>query len=79
MQLFAMDIRLLGLTFVVATAVTAIELITSTYPRTAGFVVKSRWFYAYILIYGLLGAAALALLPLVGSQVTMTGVGLDNP
>jgi len=74
-----MDIRLLGLTFVVATVVTAIELMTSTYPRTAGFVVKSRWFYGYILIYGVLGAAALALLPPVGSEVTMTGVGVDNP
>jgi hypothetical protein len=43
------------------------------------FVTKSRWFYGYVFIYGALGAAALVLLPLVGSEVTMTGVGLENP
>jgi hypothetical protein len=79
MQLFGMDARAFALTFAVATIVTAIELITTTYPRTPEFVTKSRWFYAYILIYGTLGAAALALLPLVGGEVTMTGVGLENP
>jgi hypothetical protein len=79
MQLFGMDARAFALTFAVATIVTAIELITTTYPRTPEFVTKSRWFYAYILIYGALGAAALALPPLVGGEVTMTGVGLENP
>ena len=79
MQLLGMDARLLAVTFVVAAAVTGIELITTTYPRTPEFVAKSRWFYAYVLIYGALGAVALALLPLVGSEVAMTGVGLENP
>jgi hypothetical protein len=79
MQLFGVDARVLALTFVVATVVTAIELITTKYPRTPGFVTKSRWFYAYILVYGALGATALALLPLVGSEIRMTGVGLENP
>jgi hypothetical protein len=59
--------------------VTALELITSKYPRTARFCVKSPWFYVYVLIYGLLGAGALALLPLVGSQVTIEGLGLTSP
>jgi hypothetical protein len=79
MQLFGVDARVLALTFAVATVVTAIELITTKYPRTPEFITKSRWFYAYILVYGTLGAAALALLPLVGSEITMTGVGLENP
>jgi hypothetical protein len=79
MQLFGIDAGVLGLAFAAAAFVTAVELITTKYPRTPEFVAKSRWFYAYVLIYGALGAAALALLPLVGSEVTMTGVGLENP
>ena len=79
MTLFGVPIGLLGLTFAVAAFVTAIELLTSKYPRTIRFALKSVWFYIFVLIYGLLGAAALALLPLVGDQVTMDGVGLSNP
>ncbi len=79
MQLFGVDARMLALTFVVATVVTGFELITTKYPRTPEFATKSRWFYAYILTYGALGAAGLVLLPFVGSEVTMTGVGLENP
>ncbi|SRR5260221_1993789 len=79
MQLFGIDAGVLGLAFAAAAFVTAVELITTKYPRTPEFVTKSRWFYAYVLIYGALGAAALALLPLVGSEVTMAGVGLENP
>ena len=79
MTLFGVPIGLLVLTFAVAALVTAVELLTSKYPRTIRFVLKSVWFYVYVLIYGVLGAAALALLPLVGDQVTMEGVGLSNP
>jgi hypothetical protein len=70
---------LLGLTFMVAALVTAIELITSKYPRTARFALKSVWFYAYIVIYGVLGAIALALVPLLDGQVTVEGFGSHNP
>jgi hypothetical protein len=77
--LFGVPIGLLALTFFVAVLVTAIELLTSKYPRTVRFALKSVWFYVYVLIYGVLAAAALALLPLVGDQVSMDGVGLSNP
>jgi hypothetical protein len=73
-----MTVWLLAVTFVVAALVTAVELITSKYPRTVRFAVKSVWFYAYILIYGLLGAIAFALLPLLGDQVTTESV-ISNP
>lgn len=69
----------LACAFIVAALVTALELVTSKYPRTAQFCVRSPWFYIYVVIYGVLGAAALALLPLVGSQVTMEGIGIGNP
>lgn len=59
MTLFAVPLGPLSLAFVIAALVTALELITSKYPRTARFCVKSPWFYVYVLIYGLLGAGAL--------------------
>ena len=59
--------------------VTALELITTKYPRTSTFVFSSVWFFAYIIIYGVIAAVAYLLLPLVGAQVSMTGVGLSNP
>jgi len=68
-----------ALAFVVAALVTGLELVTSKYPRTARFALRSAWFYAYIVIYGLLATAALALLPAVGDQVTLQGLGLSNP
>jgi hypothetical protein len=79
MTLFGIPIGLLSLTFAVAALVTAIELITSKYPRTAQFALKSSWFYVYVVIYGLLGAIGLALLPLVGDQVTTEGIAINNP
>jgi hypothetical protein len=79
MTLFGVPVGLLLVTFAVATLVTAIELITSKYPRTAPFALKSPWFYAYVLIYGLLGAVGLALLPLLGDKVTTEGIALSNP
>jgi hypothetical protein len=78
MTLFGVAPGLLAVSFVIAALVTALELITSKYPRTARFCVKSPWFHAYFVIYGLLGAGALALLPVL-TQVTFEGVGLSNP
>jgi hypothetical protein len=78
MTLFGVDAGQLALTMFVATSVTALELITSKYPRTFEFVLKSRWFYVYVLIYGLLGGISFALLPLLGDQVTTTSV-IANP
>ncbi|HWX82308.1 MAG TPA: hypothetical protein VNZ48_01805 [Xanthobacteraceae bacterium] len=78
MTLFGVAPGLLAVSFVIAALVTALELITSKYPRTARFCVKSPWFHIYFVIYGLLGAGALALLPVL-TQVTIEGVGLSNP
>jgi hypothetical protein len=69
----------MAVAFIIAALVTALELVTSKYPRTARFCFKSPWFFGYVLIYGFLGAGALALLPLLSSQVTIEGVGLTNP
>ncbi|MFI5020461.1 MAG: hypothetical protein ACHQRJ_02245 [Alphaproteobacteria bacterium] len=65
--------------FLVAAIVTALELITTKYPRTPAFVLRSLWFRGYVMIYGFLATAAYALLPIVSDQVTITGVGLSNP
>jgi hypothetical protein len=78
MTLFGVDAGQLTLTMAVATSVTALELITSKYPRTFEFVFKSAWFYVYVLIYGVLGGISFALLPLLGDQVTTTSV-IANP
>jgi hypothetical protein len=67
------------LAFAVAAAVTGLELITTKYPRTSMFVLRVKWFYAYVLIYGVLGAVAYSLLPLLAGEVTLTGIGLSNP
>lgn len=79
MTLLGIDAGQLALTFAVATTVTAVELITSKYPRTANFVVTSGWFYAYVLVYGILGAAALSIAPLTGADVTSDAGILNNP
>ena len=79
MTIFGVHIGLLALTFSVATIVTAVELLTSKYPRTPDFALSSRWFYVYVAIYGLLAAGALALLPLVSDQMTLEGIGASNP
>src|SRR6202034_673805 len=77
--MFGVPTGQLSLAFAVAALVTGLELVTSKYPRTAGFALRSPWFYAYVVIYGLLAAAALALLPAVSDQVTLQGLGLNNP
>jgi hypothetical protein len=76
---FGVPVGVLGLAFAVGTLVTAVELLTSQYPRTATFALKSIWFYVYVIIYGVLAAGALALLPLVSDQVTFEGIGAGNP
>ena len=79
MILFGVPPGPLVLALSVATVVTALELVTSKYPRTSRFCLKSIWFYLYVVIYGLLAAGALALLPLIGSEVKIEGIGLTNP
>jgi hypothetical protein len=79
MTLFGVPPGPLAVAFAIAALVTALELVTSKYPRTVRFCIKSPWFYLYFVIYGLLGAGALALLPVVGSQVSIEGIGLTNP
>jgi hypothetical protein len=64
---------------IIAVVVTALEMITTKYPRTSVFCFRSAWFYAYIIVYGAIAAVAYLLPPLVGAQVNMTGVGLANP
>src|SRR6185312_2516890 len=78
-MLFGTSVALLLLAFAVSALVTAIELITSRYPRTARFALSSIWFYVYFLIYGCLAAARLALLPLLGDQASVGGIGASNP
>lgn len=77
--MLGVPIGMLGLAFAVAAFVTGVELLSSEYARTVPFAVRSIWFYTYVLIYGILGAIALAILPLVSDQVTITGVGANNP
>ncbi len=79
MTVFGMDVWQLVLAFIIAVAVTGLELITSEYPRTSKFVLRSLWFWGYVAIYGLLGAVAFAILPLVSDQITVEGFGLSSP
>lgn len=67
------------LAFTVATLITAAELITSKYPRTMPFALRSKFFYLYVAVYGALGVAALALLPVFGDAATLSGPGLADP
>lgn len=78
MTLFGIPLGPLVLAFAVATLITALELVTSKYARTSRFCLRSFWFYLYVMIYGLLAAGAFALLPFVGTQVKVEGVGLTN-
>ena len=78
MTFAGVDIWQLALAFGVAAVVTALELITSKFPQTYKFVLNSRWFYCYVLIYGALGAAALALLPYFIDHVDEKGGILIN-
>lgn len=78
-MLFGVHAGLLVLASCVAVIVTALELLTSKYPRTSRFALMSAWFYAYVVIYGLLAGIALLLLPLVSDQITIQGIGTANP
>ena len=75
-MLFGVSIEQMLLALAVAVLVTAIELITSKYARTARFALRSIWFYVYVLVYGLLAAIGLVVLPLVGGT---SGVASSNP
>lgn len=74
-----MEIGGIALAFAIALVVTGLELITSQYPRTPSFVLRSVWFYAYVIVYGLIAAFVVAILPLISNQVTMSGLGMANP
>jgi hypothetical protein len=79
MAIFGVPAGHLLLAFGVAAAVTAVELVTSKYPRTSRFVLTSVWFYVYIVIYGVLAALGFILLPLVSDQLTVGGIGAADP
>jgi hypothetical protein len=63
----------------VGAAVTGLELITTGYPRTSTFVMRSSWFYGYVVIYGVIAGGAYALLPTIGDQLTIKGLGDSSP
>src|SRR5712691_3051267 len=63
----------------IAAAVTGLELITTEYPRTSTFVLRSVWFYGYAVIYGVIAGSAYAILPLVGNQLTIETLGVSSP
>jgi hypothetical protein len=68
------------LAFVIASLVTLFEFVTSTYPRTAFLVCKSKYLYVYVAIYGAIAALLTALFPLLAAeQATIEGAGADNP
>jgi hypothetical protein len=69
----------IALAVAVAVLVTGLELITSKYPQTPTFVLKSGWFYGYVIIYGLIAGGVAAILPLIPDQVTISGLSLENP
>lgn len=79
MTVMGVDAAQLAVAFGIAAAVTALELITSKFPQTSIFALKSPWFLGYIVIYGLLGAAALTLLPFIADQVKTDGGIFGNP
>lgn len=68
-----------ALGFAVATLICWLELVTSKYARTVFLVARSAWLYAYCLIYGAIAAALVLLLPLVGDQAQLDGLGMANP
>lgn len=63
----------------VALFVTALELVTTTYPRTIRFVLSSVFFYCYIVIYGIIAGGVYLLLPALSDQVTFVGINMSNP
>ena len=69
------------LAFGIAALVTALELITSKYPRTVFLLKASRSLYVYAAIYGVIGLAVRwGLDPLTQSgTIKLEGLGLSNP
>ena len=69
------------LTFLIASLITSLELITSKYPRTF-FLLKKSWaIYSYAFIYGLIGSIVmLGLDQLINAGIIqVSGFGLSNP
>lgn len=68
------------LAFCVALAVSGLELITTSYPRTSYFIVSCKQVYVYILVYGLLAfSVALGFDSLVEHKLlSLQGLGMSN-
>ncbi len=69
------------LAFLIAALFTALELLTSKYPRTLFLLKKCRALYAYVGIYGLLSLLVLLGLNALteAGKVTLEGIGLQSP
>jgi hypothetical protein len=63
----------------VAFVVAFLELITSKYPRTFGFIRKSSSLYAYASLYALIAFAVQLGWDALAGSVSATGFGLSNP
>jgi hypothetical protein len=68
------------LAFTVALAVSGLELITSSYPRTGYFIASCRQVYAYVLVYGLIAfSVTLGFDGLVEhGLLNLQGLGMSN-
>jgi hypothetical protein len=73
------DLTPIALAAVIGAAVTGLELITTEYPRTSTFALRSPWFYGFVVIYSIIAGGAYAILPLVGDQFSVAGLGIANP
>ncbi len=69
------------LALLIASLITALELVTARYPRTFFLLTRNRTFYFYVFIYGIIGfAVLLALDALINAgTVKLDGLGLDSP
>lgn len=66
------------LAFAIAGLICFLELVTSKYPRTTFLVLKCKALYAYCLIYAALAALIVQLLPVLGGQLQIEGLGAGN-
>ena len=69
----------IALAALIAVVVTGLELITTEYPRTSTFILRSKWFYAYVVIYGVIAGGVYAIFPLLGDQLAIQGLGASSP
>lgn len=68
------------LAFLIALAITLAELVTSRYPRTFSFLVRSVTLWAYGLVYALAAGVITSVLRVqTGGAETSPAVGLSNP